>query len=215
MSTSPLPSPEPVVEVIADTVTITQIVLSDPVVAGHLAALCPEQRVDEVIAALAIGVRGLGAMGTGATAQRVGEVVERVIDDAFARTEGRIAQLLDDGRRAMGNALDPEVRSSITSRMMTELGALHHRLLDEIDPDRRDSRTARFVSELNGFLGPRGHLEQRLNEALDPGADDSALATVVRGFERRFQELRDLIVGSGRAPRRRSAARRKGSPSRT
>ena len=177
--------------------TITGLQIDDPVVVGHLSALEPEQRVAELIAALAIGIRGLGAMGTGATAQRVGDVVERVIDDAFCRTESRIAQMLDAGRHEMGRALDPEVRSSITARMMTELGTLHRDLLDGIDPDRRDSRTARFVAELDDLLGPKGHLEQRLSEALDPNADDSALASVVRSFEQRFQELRDLIVGSG------------------
>jgi len=178
------------------TVTIDRLELSDPFVFGHLAAIDPAARADEVTAALAVGIRGLGAMGSGATAQRVGDVVERLVGAAFSRTEQRVGELLEASRSEMSKALDPDVRSSITARTLAELTTMHRDLLDGIDPDRRDSRTARFVAELDGLLGPSGHLERRLGEALDPTTGNSALASIFQGFEQRFQELRDLIVGS-------------------
>ncbi len=189
----------PAVRVAGTRVTIAHLEFDDPLVAGHLAALAEADREAEIVTALSVGVRGLGAMGSGATAHRVGDVVDQVVSEALTRTERQITELLRAGRDELGNRLDPDIRSSLTARTMDQFSSLHRELLDGIDPDRRDSRTARFVAELDKLLGPSGHLEQRLAEVFDPSADNSALASVVDGFERRFQELRDLIVGTAAA----------------
>ena len=179
-----------------DLVTVTEFELRDHSVAAHLAAFDEADRPRELTAVISVGVRGLAAMGDGAAAHRVGDAVERVVDQALSRSEALVADLLAAGQREIGLALDPEVRSSITAKMMHELDSVHRDLLDGLDPARSDSTTARFVAELNGLIGPGGQLEARLEAALDPAADGSVMCGLLATVETRFQELRDLIVGA-------------------
>jgi hypothetical protein len=185
-----------VVTVCEDRITVNGLDFCDRNVAAHLAALDEAEQAREVIAAISIGVRGLGAMGDGAAAHRVGDAVERVVAQALSRSEAQVADLIAAGQREIGLVFDPEVRSSITARMMHDLDSVHRGLLDGLDPGRSDSTTARFVAELNGLLGPGGQLEARLKAALDPGADGSATSGLLATVETRFRELRDLIVGA-------------------
>lgn len=187
---------DPAITIRGDVVTVSALELHDRGIAQYLASFDEAQRARELAAAIAVGVQGLGAMGGGAAAHRVGEAVERAVDLALAKSEAQVADLLAAGQRELGLALDPDVRSSITARMMHELGSVHRGLLDGLDPERRDSTTARFVAELNSLLGAGGQLEARLEAALDPEADGSALSGLVATVETRFGELRDLIVGN-------------------
>ncbi len=188
---------ESAITVDGDVLIVDAFQLCDPTVAEHFSQIDEDRRLDELIAAVSVGLRGLGAMGSEAAALRVGDAVERVVAHALSQSEAHIADLLETGQRELGLALDPEVRSSITARMVAELGSVHRNLLDGLDPERRDSTTARFVTELNGLLGPGGQLESRLAAALDPAADGSLLSGLLTTVETRFRELRDLIVGAG------------------
>ncbi len=187
---------DPTITIRDDLVTVSEFAFRDRGIAEHLASLDGADRARELTAAIAIGVRGLGAMGGRVAAHRVGEAVERVVARTLERSEAQVSDLLATAQREIGRALDPDVRSSITARMMHELGSVHRSLLDGLDPERRDSTTARFVAELNDLLGAGGHLESRLAAALDPSADGSVLSDLLGTVETRFRELRDLIVGA-------------------
>jgi hypothetical protein len=64
-----------------------------------------------------------------------------------------------------------------------------------LDPDRSDSHTARFVAAVTDLLGPNGLLAQRLESAFDSAEANQGLGRLLDLFERRFQEMRDLVVG--------------------
>ncbi len=188
--------PDPAITICGDRVTVSGLEFCDRAVADHLAAFDDVERNQELAAAISVGIRGLAAMGGDAAAHRVGEAVERAVSHALSRSEAQVADLLAAGQREIGRTLDPNVRSSITARMVHELGSVHRNLLDGLDPSQRDSTTARFVAELHDVLGPGGHLESRLAAALDPAADGSVLSGLLSTVETHFRELRDLIVGT-------------------
>jgi hypothetical protein len=197
-------SPERVL-VADDHVVVERLRLDDPMVVDLMAAVEPDRRTDELRSTISLGARGLAAMGGRATAHHVGEVVERLLADTSRRTEDQVGEILAEGRKALRESLDPELRTSVTSRTVDALSHLHDRTLSLLDPDHRESHTARFVAELNAALGPAGRLEEVLAGALDPDAADSAMGRVVDALERRLRELRDLIVGE--ASRREESAR--------
>jgi hypothetical protein len=91
--------------------------------------------------------------------------------------------------------LDPELRSSLTARTVAELEELHRATLARLDPDRTDSHTGKLVGAITDLLGPTGLLAQRLEEAFDSAEADHGLGRLLDTFEKRFQEMRDLVVG--------------------
>jgi hypothetical protein len=194
MTTSALSPPGRVI-VADDHVVVERLQVDDPMVVDLMTAIEPHRRADELRSTISLGARGLAAMGSRATANHVGEVVERLLADTGRRTEEHVGEILAEGRRTLQESLDPELRTSVTSRTVDTLSQLHDRTLAMLDPDHRDSHTARFVAELNSALGPAGKLEALLAGALDPNAADSAMAKVVATLEERLRELRDLIVG--------------------
>ena len=80
------------------------------------------------------------------------------------------------------------------ARALGEFSTWREGLLGSLDPSGADSHTTRFLQRLHEVLGPDGSLEQRLNEALDPDADDSSLGRLAGSIDERFAELRDLIL---------------------
>lgn len=167
----------------------------DPALVEHVGAFPPEQRPDEVAKILAVGVRGIAAMGLTASVARVGEEVERVLTDVADVAEERVSDLLASSQALMLKNLDPAVKTSWSAQTILEIQGLHDELLARLDPSNRDGHTGRLVHELQTLLGPGGLLERRLDEALDPTSDDSGLAKLQAAVEERFTELRDTIVG--------------------
>jgi hypothetical protein len=100
------------------------------------------------------------------------------------------------GKANLEAQLDPEIRSSLTSRAFAELEQVHATALARLDPDRNDSHSARLVAAISEMLGPGGLLATRLEEALDSAEADSGLGRIIETVERRFQEMRDLVVGA-------------------
>jgi hypothetical protein len=90
---------------------------------------------------------------------------------------------------------DPDVRSSLTARTVAELEELHATTLARLDPDRSDSHTGKLMTSITDLLGPGGLLAQRLEAAFDSTEAESGFGRLLDTFERRFQEMRDLVVG--------------------
>lgn len=176
-------------------VHICGVEVADAVVADHLRSLPADARAAEIAKALAVGIRGLNAMGLGATIDEMNEEVRRVLGVAMEEAQRRLDGVITSGSTSLSNSLDPDVRTSLTARTLTEVGALHDRLLARLDPERNDSHTARLVAALNDLLGPGGVLEQRLEEAFDPSEADSGFNRIMAQVDVRFRELRDLVVG--------------------
>lgn len=182
------------IDVAGDLVTISHLAVSDGDLASLLNRVDSAERAAVVQRAVAIGARGLITMGVGidvnAIDERVRETLGRLTDDA----ERRLGIVLEDGRRTMTEAFDPDHRTSVMARVVGELGTLRDGFLGRIDPAATDSHTNLFLARLAEVIGPDGTLEQRIVAALDPSTEGSALGALARDVEARFTEMRDLIV---------------------
>jgi hypothetical protein len=177
-------------------VHIENLDIDDAVLADFLDSHAPDRWPAELAKVLAVGVRGITAMGAGATVKGVGEEVERLLAAVTADAETRVKEIIDAGRSTLAGSLDPDIRSSVTARALDEIESAHTDLLSRLDLDRADSHTARLVRELTGLLGPEGLLRDRLRETFDPGADESAMSRMLSAIDDRFRDMRDLIVGA-------------------
>lgn len=171
-----------------------EITATDRAVAEHLAEFSDAERITEVQRVLAVGVRGLATMGMTASVARMSDEVERVLAEVTVETETRVNAILDAGNRALSESLDPDVRHSISARMVDELRSVNTELLARLDPDNSAGHSGRLVARINGLLGPGGMLEEQLRRSLDLDADGSALAELRKSIDGQFRELRDLFV---------------------
>jgi hypothetical protein len=182
------------IEVDSDTVTLGRISATDSVLAD-LVRRCPEDERGQLIErVLAVGARGLFTMGIGVDLaevdSRVHRTVERVTEEASLRAQA----ILEEAGRLMTASLDPEQRSSLVARAVSDFSAWRDSFLAQVDPDTAHSHTGRMLEHLNGLVGPGGTFERRLAEALDPTADGSGLGKVSELIERRFGELREMMA---------------------
>jgi hypothetical protein len=177
-----------------DRVTIDGLTVDDPALADLLRRHPTDEHADLVRRVLTVGARGLLTMGLGVDVAAVEQRVRATLDAATEEAEHRIGELLDRGADAFSEGFDPERRSSHVARTLAEFTAWRNEFLERLDPDRAGSHTTTLLARLGELLGPDGALERRLHTALDPDADGSGLARVQTAMERRFQELRDLIV---------------------
>lgn len=179
-----------------DTVTISDLRITDSTVAHHLAAMPAAQRAAELARAISVGVHALAASTMRAAVDDMKDQVHRIIAAAAAAAETHLGDVVEAGRTEMAACLDPEVRSSLTARTVAELEELHRETLERLDPDRTDSHTGKLVGSITELLGPGGLLAQRLDEAFDSAEADHGLGRLLDTFERRFQEMRDLMIGA-------------------
>ncbi|MDJ0923836.1 MAG: hypothetical protein QNJ77_04670 [Acidimicrobiia bacterium] len=184
------------VSVNGSTVTISHLTFQDEAVAEYLAVL-PEQEVSRhLVRAIGLGVHGLATTGMQVAVENMKDEVRRILDAAAAAARDHLGAAVDTGRSELAAQLDPDVRTSLTSRAVAELEELHAKTLTRLDPDRSDSHVAKLVAAIEELLGPEGLLAQRLTEAFDSSETDRGLGRVMETVERRFQEMRDLVVGA-------------------
>jgi hypothetical protein len=205
-----LPSPEPdttKARVVVDgpRTTIERLVVEDPGLARLLEG-CPQAERPALAArALEVGARSLLTAGIGIDVDAIDSRVRRITEEA----ERRVAHLIDEGRAAFAASFDPEQRSSLIGRAMSEFTVWRDQVLAGLDPDRAGTAPAAFLERLAAILGPGGALERRITEILDPDADGSSLARLSATMEERLGEMRDLIVTDrARAEGRGDEARR-------
>jgi hypothetical protein len=75
------------------------------------------------------------------------------------------------------------------------LEKVHRETLARLDPDRIDSHTAKLVGAITEMLGPGGQLAQRLADVFDSAEAEHGMGRLVDMFEKRFREIRDLMIG--------------------
>lgn len=177
-----------------DRVTISRLVLDDPVIVDLVRRHPEDDRARLLERMVAVGARGLMTMGVGVDLAQVDERVRHSLEAITGEAESRVKALLGDAEAAMSAALDPEQRTSLIARAMSDFVEWRDGFLRIVDPDVASSHTGRLVARLNEMLGPDGPLEQRLTAALDPQVDDSGLGRLAAAVDRRFAELRDLLA---------------------
>lgn len=174
--------------------TVENLEIDDPGLAQLLSGSPPERHVELLTRAVVVGARGLVSMGLGIDLAEIDDRVRRSILEATAEARREVEGVLDRARRAFDEQLSPENRSSTVARTLQEFAEWRDGFLTRMDPAADDSATARFLSELTSLIGPNGELQSRLDSALDPHADDSALGLLGRTLETRFTELRDAVM---------------------
>lgn len=186
-------------------VIVSDLVLTERAVVEHLRALAPEQRAPELIRAIGIGLHGLATATMRATVDEMETRVRNIITSAAVAAETCLDTAVNAGRSELAAQLDPEVRSSLTARAVAELEQVHQETLARLDPDRAGSHTAKLVGAVTEMLGPGGQLAQRLADVFDSTEAEHGLGRLLDSMDRRFLEIRDLLVGEHR--RREEAAR--------
>ncbi len=194
-ATSPIHAEPPAIAISESEVHITNLLFEDDTVAAYLSTLPPEQQIDQLVRAIGIGVHGLAASTMRATVDEMQQQVRHIIANAADAARENLDEAMATGRSELAARLDPEVRSSVTARAVAELAGVHKSALDRLDPERTDSHTGRLVEAITELLGPGGQLAQRLEEAFDSAEAEHGLGRLLDTFERRFQEMRDLLVG--------------------
>lgn len=174
--------------------TINDLSVADPALAGLLRAQPPEEHPELVARALRVGAQGLITMGVGIDVASVEAQVRQTLSTALAAAEDRLAEIIASGERAFTEHFDPDRRTSLLSRALVDFTEWRDRLLGRLDPAGADNETGLFLGRLAELVGPEGALEQRLRAALDPAGDGSLLAGLARSMDDRFAELHDLIV---------------------
>lgn len=167
----------------------------DPNVAAYLSLFPQERWAEEINRAIGIGVHGLATTNMRATVDDMTSEVKRILESAAVAADACLGEAVEAGRSELSAHLDPEVRSSLTARTVAELQQVHEATLARLDPERSDSHTAKLVAGIGELLGPTGLLAQRLEEAFDSAEADHGLGRLLDTFERRFQEMRDLVIG--------------------
>jgi len=185
----------PAVHLDGTTVTIGNLSFSSDLIAGHLATVSSELHAEEIVRAMEIGVHALAASTMRATVDEMQREVQRIITTASDAALTQLGEAMRTGKSELSAHLDPEVRSSLTARAVAELEELHKKTLSRLDPDRNGSHTSKLIASVTEMLGPGGMLAQRLDEAFDTNEVDNGLGRLRDTFEKRFQEMRDLLVG--------------------
>ena len=181
---------------IEDQVTrIIGLSVTDQSVAAYLALFPKERWAEELVRAIGIGVHGMAATNMRATVDDMTNEVRRILESAAVAADTCLGNAVEAGRSELSAHLDPDIRSSLTARTVAELQQVHETTLARLDPDRSDSHTAKLVAGIGELLGPTGLLAQRLEEAFDSAEADHGLGRLLDTFEKRFQEMRDLVVG--------------------
>ncbi|GEM_PF-4101808 len=184
----------PRVEIVHGEARIHSLSVDDPLVVSLLEGTADEARVGAVAQMVTIGARGLATMGIGLDVTQIDQRVQASVDHANALVLSQIEGLLNQAREEVANTLDPARRGSLVARMIEDFSTMRETLLAEVDPDRKDSHFARLLDGIDRYLGPTGALASQLTVSLDPGNESSGIAAMARGLDRRFTELRDLII---------------------
>jgi len=194
MTVSTLRRPDTAILLEEGRMVIDHLVVADRDVLTLVEGVPEDERVDVVARALSVGARGLITMGLGIDVAAVDTRVRQTLVSVADEAERRIASLLDAAQQALTRQFDPEQRTSLMAKAMAEFASLQQDLLGRLDPAVEGSAATAFLARLAELVGHDGDLEQRLAEALDPDADGSALNRVSASIDRRFAELRDVIV---------------------
>lgn len=187
-------SAPPRVEIVQGEARIHSLTVDDPLVVSLLERSADEARAGAAAQMLMIGARGLATMGIGLDVTQIDQRLRASVDHANALVLSQIEDLLAQARQEVAGTLDPARRGSLVARIIEEFSTMRDALLAEVDPDRRDSHFSRLLDGIDRYLGPGGALANQLSVSLDPGNEGSGMAVMARNLDRRFTELRDLII---------------------
>ncbi len=194
-----------------DRVVIEGLVVTDPAVVGMLSTAPDADRIDLLLRMMSVGAQGVVSMGVGLDLTAVDARVRSLLESVTSEAETSVRSIIDDSRSSLGRQFDPEQRSSIMARTLTEFTNWREDFLARLDPGVEGSTATLLVQRLQELVGPEGALETRLSEALDIDAGDSAFAKLSRSIDEQFEVLRRDITGERAADAARIAEAERGT----
>jgi hypothetical protein len=179
------------------TVYIDGLSIRDAVLADLVSRQTDPQAVEALLErVLVTGARGIASMGVGLDLAELDGRVAKSVATALIDFEKTIAS----GVGHLAEQLDPDQRSSLVARALSELTGIQSAFLAGVDPSRTDSHAGELLARLREVVGPGGPVAQRLEEALDPTAPNSSLAAGFASIRAEITALRDHVsLQKGRA----------------
>jgi len=178
-----------------DEAIIERLVVTDPAVVRMIATAGEEDRPDLILRILSVGVQGVASMGIGIDLTAIDARVQSVVESVTTEAEASVRSIIDESRANLSKQFDPEQRSSILARALSDFTDWRDEFLDKLDPGIEGSAATILIQRLLDLVGPDGALERRLAEALDMDAGDSAFARLSRLIDERFDDLRCELSG--------------------
>ena len=178
-----------------DEIIIEHLVVTDPSVVGMVATAGSDDRADLLLRIMSVGVQGVASMGIGIDLSAIDTRVHGVLESVTTEAEATVRAIIDESRSSLSKQFDPEQRSSILARALSDFTAWRDEFLDGLDPGIEGSAATVLIQRLLDLVGPDGALERRLAAALDMDEGDSAFARLSRLIDERFDDLRHDLVG--------------------
>jgi len=178
--------------------------------ARTLVAAAPiDERLDVVRRMVEVGAHGMTSMGLGMDLAAIDERVGSVVHAAATQAETALGSILDESQRRIAEQFDPQRRSSILARALSDFSEWRDRFLERIDPTLEGSAATELLARMHALVGPDGTFERRLSNALDLEQPESALARLRQTVEEGFIDLRrELAVEQAQAEARHDEAQR-------
>jgi hypothetical protein len=207
-----LSSPDrPVLGVVGDRITVTDLELTDAGLAGFVSGVPEPERPALAVNALRVGLQALASAGTSANMDlvrlefarmveqmavnnlRAAETVDATLRATFADGEGKLPRMLEeflgDGgrlRRLTADLFDPNRRDSAIGQLQDLLGRYFDgdgsRFAQLLDPTREASPLYQFRNEVTGEFRSIGERIAALEAASKARADERSRGTA-KGVE--------------------------------
>jgi hypothetical protein len=194
-----------------DRVVIEGVVVTDDTVVGMLSTAPDSDRIDLLLRMMSVGAQGVVSMGVGLDLAAVDARVLGLLESVTTEAEASVRSIIDESRSSLGKQFDPEQRSSILARALTEFTNWREEFLARLDPGVEGSTATLLIQRLQELVGPEGALETRLSEALDIDAGDSAFAKLSRSIEEQFEVLRRDLASERAADSARNVEAERGT----
>ncbi len=143
---------------------------------------------------VSLGTRGMASLALSATVEHADARFQRSLEQAIDRLQVHVGQVIDNAGRAIDDSLDPDRRTSVMGRAISELTDARVELIGQFDLRRADSQSSLLVEAINQMIGPSGEMQHLLEAALDPDEEASALGRIASQVDQRFTEIRDLML---------------------
>lgn len=182
------------VELTDDGAVINHLRVTDPTAVMLLSTAPESDRPDLADRMIGIGAQGMASMGLGIDLAAIDDRVGGIVQAATGQAETTLKAILDESSRRLDQQFDPNQRTSILARALTDFTDWRDGFLATLDPAVEGSTATVLVDRLTSLVGPDGALEQQIAAAFDLDQGDSALAQLRTSIDDGFAELRQDLA---------------------
>jgi len=183
-----------VVTIDGDLIHISDLAIESSDLARLLMGVDEAERPALLLEVVSLGTRGMASLALSATVEHADVRFQRSLERAIDRLQSHVVQVIDHSNRAIDDNLDPDRRTSVMGRAISELSDARTELFEQFDLRRADSQSSLLVEAINRMIGPSGEMQRLLDAAFDPTEEASAFGRIATQVDQRFTEIRDLML---------------------